>query len=101
VFVFVIVIICEQPEFLTVLEQTMALFAFRDVADSPFSHLLDQAQRQKVASQLNTAILAAQCQQQGELIMEVSHSILFNGYNIASSNIQSERRGLIVICCDV
>eukprot|EP00299_Pterocystis_sp_00344_P006316 c18128_g1_i1.p1 GENE.c18128_g1_i1~~c18128_g1_i1.p1 ORF type:complete len:240 (-),score=60.93 c18128_g1_i1:2-640(-) len=52
--------LCEEhPEFLPSLEQTMALFVFNDVKDSPFSKLLDYSQRQKVASELNSSILTS------------------------------------------
>jgi hypothetical protein len=52
----------ENPEFLEELEQTMALLAFEDQSKSPVGDLLDFSQRQKIASELNSAILAAQCQ---------------------------------------
>eukprot|EP00127_Corallochytrium_limacisporum_P006419 Clim_evm9s227 gene=Clim_evmTU9s227 len=50
----------ENPAFLVELEKTMALLAFETNQDSPVSYLLDIAQRQKVASELNAAILSAQ-----------------------------------------
>lgn len=46
-----------DPAILRELERTMALLAFEEPAKSPFSDLLNQARRQKVASELNTAIL--------------------------------------------
>ncbi|TPX41295.1 hypothetical protein SeMB42_g05317 [Synchytrium endobioticum] len=52
----------ENPEFLDELERTMALLAFDDHQKSPVGALLDYSQRQKTASELNSAILAAQCQ---------------------------------------
>ncbi|TPX30342.1 hypothetical protein SmJEL517_g06079 [Synchytrium microbalum] len=52
----------ENPEFLQELERTMALLAFDDHIKSPVGDLLDYSQRQKTASELNSAILAAQCQ---------------------------------------
>ena len=51
-----------QPEFLEELERTMALLAFDDHSKSPVGDLLDYSQRQKTASELNSAILATQCQ---------------------------------------
>ncbi|KND01575.1 uncharacterized protein SPPG_09111 [Spizellomyces punctatus DAOM BR117] len=53
----------ENPEFLEDLERTMALLAFEDTSVSPVGYLLDHAQRQKTASELNAAILTAQCQE--------------------------------------
>ena len=53
----------ENPEFLEELERTMALLAFDDVQKSPVGDLLDHSQRQKTASELNAAILTAQCQE--------------------------------------
>ncbi|KAJ2997841.1 Glucose-induced degradation complex subunit [Globomyces sp. JEL0801] len=52
----------EHPEFLEELERTMALLAF-DSRKSPVSDLLDHSQRQKIASELNAAILTSQCQE--------------------------------------
>ena len=51
-----------KPEYLAELEKTMALLAFDDVHNSPVASLLDATQRQKTASELNAAILAAQSQ---------------------------------------
>lgn len=41
----------------------MALLAFEDTKASPVGDLMDVAQRQKTASELNAAILAAQAQE--------------------------------------
>ncbi|KAJ1538946.1 Glucose-induced degradation complex subunit, partial [Nowakowskiella sp. JEL0078] len=51
------------PEFLDELERTMALLAFEDQSTSPVGDLLDHTQRQKTASELNSAILTSQCQE--------------------------------------
>ncbi len=53
----------ENREYLQELESTMALLAFDPGATSPVSGLLRPAQRQKIASELNAAILASQCQE--------------------------------------
>lgn len=42
------------------LERTMALLAFEDPANSPFADLLSTSHRQKVASELNAALLRAE-----------------------------------------
>lgn len=52
----------ENPALLDELERTIALLAFEDQGKSPLSGLLDPAQRQKLASELNAAILTAQSQ---------------------------------------
>jgi hypothetical protein len=44
------------------LERTMALLAFES-RKSPVGDLLDHSQRQKIASELNAAILTSQCQE--------------------------------------
>lgn len=46
-----------NPEVLNELERTLALLAFEKPQNSPFSDLLDQNHRQKIASELNAAIL--------------------------------------------
>ncbi|EPZ31748.1 hypothetical protein ROZALSC1DRAFT_26462 [Rozella allomycis CSF55] len=53
----------EHPEFLEELERTMALMIFDGDENSPVKDLLDTNQRQKTASELNSAILTTQCQE--------------------------------------
>lgn len=43
-------------------ERTVALLAFEDARSCPVADLMDVAQRQKTASELNAAILDSQCQ---------------------------------------
>jgi len=50
----------EHPEYLEELEQVMGLLAFEDPHQGPFSEMLQNSQRMKVASELNDAILASQ-----------------------------------------
>ncbi|KAL5007203.1 hypothetical protein ScPMuIL_016009 [Solemya velum] len=47
----------ENPEILSEMERTLALLAFEEPENSPFGELLHPSQRQKVASELNAAIL--------------------------------------------
>ena len=54
----------ENAAFLSELERTVALLAFDDAGSSPVGDLMDVAQRQKTASELNAAILHSQCQEQ-------------------------------------
>uniref|UniRef100_A0A7R9VRM3 CTLH domain-containing protein n=1 Tax=Chlamydomonas euryale TaxID=1486919 RepID=A0A7R9VRM3_9CHLO len=51
----------ENPKFLEELEKTVALLAFENAKSSPVGDLLEVAQRQKTASELNAAILQSQC----------------------------------------
>ncbi|KAI3436058.1 hypothetical protein D9Q98_002117 [Chlorella vulgaris] len=53
----------DHPELLQDLERTAALLVFEDVGSSPLADLMDVAQRQKTASELNAAILASQSQE--------------------------------------
>ncbi|GLI70090.1 hypothetical protein VaNZ11_014866 [Volvox africanus] len=53
----------ENVEFLEELERTVALLAFEDSKSSPLGDLMDVAQRQKTASELNAAILQSQAQE--------------------------------------
>lgn len=46
-----------NPDVLSELERTLALLAFENPQSSPFADLLEQSHRQKVASELNSAIL--------------------------------------------
>lgn len=53
----------ESPHFLEELERTLALLAFEDPGTSPVKDLLGMQRRQQAASELNSAILHAQCQE--------------------------------------
>ncbi|CAO3568497.1 unnamed protein product [Mortierella alpina] len=53
----------ENPEFLSELERTMSLLAFDVNGPSPVNDLLTPGQRQKLASELNSALLLAQSQE--------------------------------------
>ncbi|XP_072046038.1 glucose-induced degradation protein 8 homolog [Amphiura filiformis] len=50
----------ENSEILPELERTLALLAFENPETSPFADLMHPSQRQKVASELNSAILEAE-----------------------------------------
>eukprot|EP00891_Asterochloris_glomerata_P008151 jgi/Astpho2/8151/Aster-03084 len=52
-----------NPAFLQELERTVALLAFENAASSPVADLMDAAQRQKTASEVNAAILKSQHQE--------------------------------------
>uniref|UniRef100_A0A182M0U5 CTLH domain-containing protein n=1 Tax=Anopheles culicifacies TaxID=139723 RepID=A0A182M0U5_9DIPT len=53
-----------NPEVLNELERTLALLAFEKPQHSPFADMLDHTHRQKVASELNAAILKTEQQEQ-------------------------------------
>ena len=53
----------------------MALLAFEDVRSSPVADLMDIAQRQKTASELNAAILASQAQVQRRLQLACRYDV--------------------------
>jgi len=53
----------EDPSVLTELERTIALLAFEDPLSSPFGDLLSPSHRQKVASEVNAAILKMEHQE--------------------------------------
>jgi len=50
----------EKPNVLQELEKTLALLAFEDPAASPFGELLHPSHKQKVASEVNCAILGSE-----------------------------------------
>lgn len=52
-----------NPDILHELERTLALLAFERPEQSPFNDLLEQSHRQKVASELNAAILKQENQE--------------------------------------
>lgn len=55
-----------QPQFLHEIERTMSVIAFKNPSDSPLGHLLEQAQRRRVADEVNSAILRSQKQELGK-----------------------------------
>ena len=52
-----------KPELMKELESAVTLLAFEDPFNSPLSDLLDKSQRQRVAAELNAAILSSQDQE--------------------------------------
>lgn len=53
----------DNPEFLEELEQTLSLLAFSDTNNCPFADLLQPAQKLRVVSELNAALLVSQDQE--------------------------------------
>ena len=49
-----------NPEFIEQIEEVMSLLAFTKVKESPLKHLVEVSERQKLASEVNEAILASQ-----------------------------------------
>lgn len=74
------------------LERTLALLAFEKPAQSPFADLLDQSHRQKIASELNAAILRIEHKQnQNPRMMNVLKLILWAQKELDSRNIPYSR----------
>lgn len=67
----------ENPEFLEELERTVALLAFEDTRNSPLADLMDIAQRQKTASELNAAILSTQCQEKEPQLLNFLRMVIW------------------------
>ncbi|KAG1704088.1 hypothetical protein DVH05_006101 [Phytophthora capsici] len=53
----------KSPQFLHEIERTMSVIAFKNPSESPLGHLLEQAQRRRVADEVNSAILRSQKQE--------------------------------------
>lgn len=75
----------EHPEFLGELERTMALLAFEDASKCPVSDLLQPAQRQKTASELNAAILTSQCQEKDPKLPALLKMLLWSQEQLKES----------------
>ncbi|KAI9913825.1 hypothetical protein PsorP6_005302 [Peronosclerospora sorghi] len=56
----------KSPHFLHEIERTMSVIAFKNPSESPLGHLLEQAQRRRVAEEVNFAILRSQKQELGK-----------------------------------
>jgi len=81
-----------NPEVLNELERTLALLAFEKPSQSPFSDLLDQTHRQKIASELNAAILRIEHKQnQNPRMMNVLKLILWAQTELDKRNVGYSR----------
>jgi hypothetical protein len=78
----------ENPEFLNELERTMALMAFEKPEDSPFGDLLHVSQRQKVAGELNSAMLEAQNQRTTSKLSNVLKLLLWSQNQLNEKNVK-------------
>jgi glucose-induced degradation protein 8 len=77
-----------HPEVLNELERTLALLAFEKPQNSPFADLLEQTHRQKIASELNAAILRLEHKQnQNPRIQSVLKLILWAQSELDKRNI--------------
>lgn len=77
-----------NPEVLNELERTLALLAFEKPQNSPFADLLEQTHRQKIASELNAAILRIEHKQnQNPRIQNVLRLILWAQQELDKRNI--------------
>ncbi|GMF15257.1 unnamed protein product [Phytophthora lilii] len=63
----------KSPQFLHEIERTMSVIAFKNPSESPLGHLLEQAQRRRVADEVNSAILRGQKQELGTCLKIVLH----------------------------
>lgn len=77
-----------NSEVRTELERTLALLAFEKPQNSPFADLLDQSHRQKVASELNAAILKTEhCEVTSPRIVNLLKLILWAQSELEKRNI--------------
>ncbi|KAI9895683.1 hypothetical protein PsorP6_018757 [Peronosclerospora sorghi] len=56
----------KSTHFLHEIERTMSIIAFKNPSESPLGHLLEQAQRRRVADEVNLAILRSQKKELGK-----------------------------------
>lgn len=78
----------KNSEVRTELERTLALLAFEKPQNSPFADLLEQSHRQKVASELNAAILKTQhCENTSPRIVSLLKLILWAQAELDKKNI--------------
>lgn len=78
----------KNVEVRTELERTLALLAFEKPQNSPFSDLLEQSHRQKVASELNAAILKTEhCEHTSPRIVNLLKLILWAQAELDKKNV--------------
>ena len=78
----------KNPEFLNELERTMALMAFEKPEESPFGDLLHVSQRQKVAGELNSAMLETQDQRTTSKLSNVLKLLLWSQSQLNERNVK-------------
>lgn len=77
-----------NSEVRTELERTLALLAFEKPQNSPFADLLEQSHRQKVASELNAAILKTEhCENTSPRIVNLLKLILWAQSELEKKNV--------------
>lgn len=77
-----------NAEVRTELERTLALLAFEKPQNSPFADLLEQSHRQKVASELNAAILKTEhCENTSPRIINLLKLILWAQAELDKKNV--------------
>lgn len=78
----------KNAEVRTELERTLALLAFEKPQNSPFADLLEQSHRQKVASELNAAILKTEhCEYTSPRIVHLLKLILWAQSELDKRNV--------------
>lgn len=78
----------KSAEVRTELERTLALLAFEKPQNSPFADLLEQSHRQKVASELNAAILKSEnCESTTPRIINLLKLILWAQNELDKKNV--------------
>jgi len=78
----------ENPEILSELERVLALLAFEDPDNSPFGELLHQSQRQKVASELNAAVLEMENREQTPKLANLLKLLLWSQQQLDSKKVK-------------
>ncbi len=68
----------ENPSFLDELEQSLSLLAFSDPKSSPFAGLLDNSQKLKVISEVNSALLSSQDQDPSSKLVTLMKLVLWS-----------------------
>jgi len=72
----------ENPDFLEELEQCLSLLAFEDPKSSPYSHLLENSQKLKLISELNSALLASQDQEPSSKLVTLMKLVLWSQHHL-------------------
>ncbi|XP_033638826.1 glucose-induced degradation protein 8 homolog isoform X2 [Asterias rubens] len=78
----------ENVEILPELERTLALLAFENPEMSPFADLLHPSQRQKVASELNSAILEAESRESMPKLAHLLKLLLWSQEQLDSKKVK-------------
>lgn len=80
----------KSPKSLKEIENALALLAFPDARNSPLASLLQQSNRQRIASNLNRAILIADCKEPNSRLVKLFKLLKWSQEQLQKSEVWAQ-----------